>query len=111
MICRQIIKLTCYLKTYKVEDDDRNNRTIGMANVCHQSFAVEDEEDGAEVINYAIQQVESNHANNRFDELNEGNPPPLPESSPPIYNNGGIKQENGDRHSLGGSSYDKVGKH
>ena len=70
-----------------------------MGNVCHQSFAVEDEEDGADDINYAMQQPSPN-------------PPPLPNSAPPISDedeDDRIQQGSNDRNSLGGSSYDKVG--
>ena len=77
--------------------DRRNKKKLG--NVCHQSFAVEDEEDGADDINYAMQQPSSN-------------PPPLPNSGPPISDEDEedrIQQRSNDRNSLGGSSYDKVG--
>ena len=69
-----------------------------MGNVCHQSSVVEDEEDGEDEINYAMQRPNSN-------------PPPLPDSAPPMTDedDDGIKQELNDRNSLGGSSYDKVG--
>ena len=76
----------------------RNKKKLG--NVCHQSFAVEDEEDGADDINYAMQQPSSN-------------PPPLPNSGPPISDEDEedrIQQRSNDRNSLGGSSYDKVGR-
>ena len=80
--------------------------------MCQQSFAVEDEEDGSEVINYAIQEPVSDHTTGRLDELNESSPPPLPDSSPPMYNSDSRlkKDHSGDGHSLGGSSYDKVRK-
>ena len=77
--------------------DRRNKKKLG--NVCHQSFAVEDEEDGADNINYAMQQ-------------SSPNPPPLPNSGPPISDEDEderIRQGSNDRNSLGGSSYDKVG--
>jgi len=75
---------------------DRSNKKK-LGNVCHQSFAVEDEEDGADDINYAMQQPSSN-------------PPPLPNSGPPISDEDEedrIQQRSNDRNSLGGSSYDK----
>ena len=78
---------------------DRSNKKK-LGNVCHQSFAVEDEEDGADDINYAMQQPSSN-------------PPPLPNSGPPISDEDEedrIQQRSNDRNSLGGSSYDKVGR-
>ena len=69
-----------------------------MGNVCHQSFAVEDDDEDANEINFAMQRTD-NH------------PPPLPNSAPPISDEDdeGIKHERDDRDSLGGSSYDKVG--
>ena len=78
--------------------DDRRSKKK-LENVCHQSFAVEDEEDGADNINYAMQQ-------------SSPNPPPLPNSGPPISDEDEderIRQGSNDRNSLGGSSYDKVG--
>ena len=92
----------------KVEDQRRNKKKLG--NVCHQSFVVEeDEEDGADEINYAMQRSDSNHGH--FDDMNDGSPPPLPDSAPPISSEDDerIKHDQTDRNSLGGSSYDKVG--
>lgn len=70
-----------------------------------------DEDDGIDDINYAMQQDQVDSVDNRFArQLSEGNPPPLPESPPPIDDGENYKQIPCDRHSLGGSSDDKVGK-
>ena len=58
-------------KTLQSESNIERRNKKKLGNVCHQSFAVEDEEDGADDINYAMQQPSPN-------------PPPLPNSAPPI---------------------------
>lgn len=80
----------------KAEDERRNRKKLG--NVGHQSFVAEDDEDDVDEINFAMQRTDTN-------------PPPLPNSAPPISDEDEerINQEQDDRNSLGGSSYDKVG--
>ena len=60
-----------------------------------------------------MQREDANLGSNTFDDVNDGNPPPLPDSFPPASSEDEviIKQDQNDRSSLGGSSYDKVKKY
>ena len=94
----------------KVENGSGNSSRTSSITKGRNGAVSDHEDDEADAINYAIQQDRIDRVDDRFErQLSGGNPPPLPESPPPMDDDENYKQTPCDKHSLGGSSYDKVG--